>query len=245
MTAVVKFAKKTLQRLFHRVGYDVTQRRRPSQRHVLPTGDLSFDIIIDVGANEGQFAREISEVYSTAQIFCFEPLEAPFQKLTEWAATQSGRIRCFQMALGEHEGEIDMHVNEGFTPSSSVLTVTDRSVELYPQTFVDKSVTVTMSTLDAVLGDIPLDASKNILLKLDVQGFEDRVLKGASNTLSMCNAAILEVLMDHLYEGQAQFVDIMNLLHRHGLHFAGTVEQFYGPDGRVVFADALFLKAGR
>jgi len=241
----VIFIKKVVQSLFHTIGYDVTKRHKPAHRRALKTGGISFDSIIDVGANEGQFAREMLELYPTAQIFCFEPLEAPFLKLTEWAATQSGNIRCFKMALGDHIGEIEMHLNEKFTPSSSVLTITDRSIELYPQTYVDKSVSVTMSTLDTVMSEVHLDATKNMLLKLDVQGFEDRVLNGASKTLSLCNAVILEVLVEHLYEGQAQFADIVTLLHRFGLQYAGNVEQFYSPDGRVVFADVLFLRVVR
>lgn len=236
------FIKKVVQRLFHAIGYDVRKRLKAAHHRDLQTGGIPFDIIIDVGANVGQFARESLEMYPTAKIFCFEPLAAPFLKLTEWAATQHGNIQCYQMALGEHIGEIDMHLNESFTPSSSVLTITDRCIELYPLTCVDKSVSVTISTLDKVMGDVHLDASKNILLKLDVQGFEDRVLNGAGNTLSMCNAVMLEVLMDNLYEGQARFVDIVTLLHRHGLQYAGNVKQFYSPDGRVVFVDALFLR---
>jgi hypothetical protein len=101
---------------------------------------------------------------------------------------------------------------------------------------------VRVSTLDRTLADALDRLPREILLKLDVQGFEDRVLRGAGRMLALCKAVVLEVCLDPLYEGQADFHGLAQLLHEAGFRYAGNLDQAYGEDGRVVFLDAVFVK---
>lgn len=101
---------------------------------------------------------------------------------------------------------------------------------------------IPISTLDGALGDALDSMQPEILLKLDVQGFEDRVLRGGTRALSKCRAVLLEVCLEPLYEEQADFLVLAQLLYDAGFRYAGNLDQAYGDDGRVVFIDAVFIK---
>ena len=234
--------KKMLRSGVNRAGFDVIRLHRSPQRTLLGLAGLDIGAVIDVGANQGQFARLISGFFPRAQLYCFEPLPDPFQRLSAWAQTQNGRVHCFQVALGDQEGEVEMHLHEQHTPSSSLLAATDTCHRLYPQTRAERVVSVRVSTLDLELTDVVESLPPGMLLKLDVQGFEDRVLRGAEHVLGKCKAVVLEVCVDPLYEGQADFFSLAGLLQKSGFRYAGNLDQAYGEDGRVVFLDAVFVR---
>ncbi len=86
------------------------------------------------------------------------------------------------------------------------------------------------------------DALDDILVKLDVQGYEDRVIRGAQNIFQRAKVCVLEVSLDPLYSRQASFKDIFLLLDSLRFRYAGNLSQIYGDDGHVVFFDAVFVK---
>ena len=81
-----------------------------------------------------------------------------------------------------------------------------------------------------------------ILVKLDVQGFEDRVIAGGETIFKMAAACIVEVCLDDLYEGQANFKQLLEMLDRLGFQYAGNLDKTYGKDGHCIFLDAIFLR---
>lgn len=234
--------KNTVRSAVNRLGFDVIRLKRSPQRTLLGLPRLNIGTIIDVGANQGQFARMISDFFPRAELYCFEPLEEPFRQISAWAQAQNSRVHCFQLALGEQEGEMEMHLHEQHTPSSSLLAATDTCHRLYPQTQAERMTRIRVSTLDQALEDALDHMPREILLKLDVQGFEDRVLRGGTRVLSQCQAVVLEVCLDPLYEEQADFHGLAQLLHTAGFRYAGNLNQAYGEDGRVIFLDAVFVR---
>ena len=203
---------------------------------------MAIASVIDCGANEGQFGRAISAVFPEAQLYCFEPLQEPYGRLCAWAKTQHGRVQCFNFALGDEQGEVEMHRHDGHTPSSSLLASTAHGHRIYPQTQIESLSKVQLTTLDQALQRRLENMPRGILLKLDVQGFEDRVLRGASKVLDACTACVLEVCLDPLYENQAEFLELARLLDDAGYRYAGNLDQVYADDGRVVYLDAVFRK---
>ncbi|MGC8888263.1 MAG: FkbM family methyltransferase [Verrucomicrobiia bacterium] len=85
-----------------------------------------------MGANEGQFAGYISKIFSEANIFCFEPLPEAFKELSKWAESKNGKVKAFNLALGDYEGEIEMLQHTEHSPSSSILKTTKVCETLYP-----------------------------------------------------------------------------------------------------------------
>ncbi len=232
--------KNLVRAAVNRTGFDVIRVHNSPKRTLLGLAALDVGTVIDVGANQGQFARLVSGFFPRAHLYCFEPLPGPFEALSNWAKTQDGRVRCFPMALGDQEGEAEMHLHDQHTPSSSLLQATETCHRLYPQTRAESMARIRVSTLDQALESHIGAMPEAILLKLDVQGFEDRVLRGGTQVLSRCRAVVLEVCLDLLYQGQADFFQLVELLTRAGFRYAGNLDQTYGEDGRVVYLDALF-----
>ena len=80
------------------------------------------------------------------------------------------------------------------------------------------------------------------LVKMDVQGYEEQVIAGATSVLTHADACILEVIQDPMYEHQATFDGVYQQLTKLGLRYAGNLDQQYADDGRVIWLDAVFIR---
>lgn len=235
-------ALATVRKQLRKVGLDVARHRYSPEYTFAGLASQSLDTIIDVGANEGQFARRATAIWRSADIYCFEPLADPYQRLESWAREHPARIHVFKSGLGEHVGELNMHEHEKHSPSSSFLATTDQCVDVYPQTADEHLVRVAITTLDAVFPSSLRRPHGKVLLKLDVQGYEDRVLRGGASFLPRCHAVLVEVNLSNLYEGQADFLTLSNLLYDAGFQYAGNCTQHSDRDGTIIYIDALFMK---
>ena len=224
------------------IGLDLLRAKNSPRLTLLGLREMPIRSIIDVGANTGQFARDMRRFFPQATIFSFEPLPDPFMELDAWAATQGGHVRTFNLALGESSGEIPMHCHVDHTPSSSMLTATDLNAAYHPFIKAQRSCTVRIDRLDDVLSAVKTPLDQDLLLKLDVQGYEDRVLRGAPKTLRSASACVLEVGLDSLYEDQADLLTLVSLLSDAGFAYAGNLSQSYADDGHVIWLDAVFRK---
>jgi len=237
--------KRFLKKGFRQFGFDVIRTRNSPLQTLLGLREIPFDTIIDVGANTGQFAKQISTFFPRAKLFCFEPLPEPFSALSSWADSQNGRVTALNLAIGAQDGEIEMFLHENHTPSSSLLSTTKFTEDFYTFTKAQKKVLVRQTTLDAALSTSKVNPSQKILIKLDVQGYEDRVIQGGNETFSEAAACIVEVGLDTLYEGQAQFLQLQIMLDTLGYRYVGNLNQTYGDDGHCMFLDAVFLNKTR
>jgi FkbM family methyltransferase len=158
-----------------------------------------------------------------------------------WADQQKkNRIVLYNLALGEKKEQMKLHQHVRHSPSSSLLASTQHNRMMYPFTDQQVCVPVQVDTLDHVMQEVSL--LPETLIKIDVQGYEDRVIRGGRDTFSRASAVILEVCHDKLYENQANFKDLVMMLHDLGFHYAGNLEQNYDRDGHVIFLDAVFVK---
>ena len=237
--------KSLARKAFRSLGVDLVRANENTSETWLSLRNNSFGCVIDVGANEGQFATIAAAAFPNAELHCFEPLQDPFEKLSRFAiATNKTRIHCYPIALGDEPGELEFEAHLDHTSSSSFLPATDIAQSLCPPSARVEKRLVEISTLDQALPPSALDRSP-VLLKLDVQGFEDRVLRGAAKSLLQVDAAMIEVMFANFYTGQARFIDIVSLLDRGGLHYVGNVNQVYDRDGSVLWADCIFVRDPR
>jgi hypothetical protein len=90
--------------------------------------------------------------------------------------------------------------------------------------------------------DLLVPIGEDILIKLDVQGYEDRVIRGGMETFRKARACILEINLDQIYEKQADFRDLTDMLYGLGYRYVGNLDQTYGGDGHVIFIDSVFIR---
>jgi len=240
---MIYFLKKLTRKIFNQIGLDIVRISKSATHSLLGLRNLNIRTIIDVGANKGQFAKYVSSLFPDAYIYCFEPLPEPYKELKQWIEKLKFRkIKAFNIALGDREGTYEMFSHIDHSSSSSFLKTTKLCESFYPFTKKQVSIHVNLTMLDKWLKSVSIPLTPEILVKLDVQGYEDRVIRGAKRTFSMAKACILEISLDKLYEDQATFKDISLLLYKLGYNYAGNLKQIYTDDGHVIFIDAVFVK---
>lgn len=238
--------KSSAKKLLYKLGYTLTKNKRNPVFRLGGIASLPIKSVIDIGANEGategQFAQKINHYFPNAHLYCFEPLKEPFQKLEAWAKRRPAKTTVFNIALGDQEKTVKMFLHSEHSSSSSLLETTKLNETLYPFMTKQESVEVEMKTLDNVFENLPAP-EKELLIKIDVQGFEEKVITGGKKIFTQAKAVILEVAIDPLYKNQASFETILLLLKSLGFHYAGNLEQIVSPeDGHIIYFDAVFLK---
>ncbi len=236
---VAKF-KQFLHKLLRIVGIDIIRWYKIPENTLLGLTRLEISTILDIGANIGQSSQYYRRIFPKAQIYSFEPLPAVFTQLDTWAQTQNGKVRAINVAVGDRNGLMTMKEHVDFSPSSSFLERTSHSTVLFPQTTSQKEIQVTMVRLDDIVDTVELHP--DILVKMDVQGYEDRVINGGESVLRQAVACIMEVSLQPLYAGQPTFKDLCFLMGDLGFEYAGNIQQIYDEFGRVIYLDALFTK---
>lgn len=225
-----------LKKILNRFGYDVKKYRDTFATTVLP---LDIQTVLDIGANTGKVARELRGMFPTAHIHSFEPLPSCFTKLTD-SMRGDAHFTAYNIALGETEG--DMMIEESsFHPSSSLLPMTTLHKKLYPKSAGSVKKQIQVKRLDDVMRNVEL--SKNIFIKMDVQGFEDHVIRGGSEVIRNASVIQIETAFVTLYEGQPLFDDIYRLLSGLGFAYYGDVGRHYSPEtGKLIYEESLFIK---
>jgi FkbM family methyltransferase len=224
-----------------RRGIDYDHYRNLRRRWLL---DAGIRTILDIGANTGQFARLAHEVWPAAAIYSFEPLPDCFEAL-KTALPASADFHPVNCALGAAAGTLEFR-KALHTPSSSFLQMTDLHKEAFPESGggqEERTLSVAVRTLDEVARELPL--WENVLIKIDVQGYEANVIAGGAETVRRAAAVIMETSFRKLYEGQPLFEDIYETMRGLGFDFQGNMEQMVSPaDGTVVQADSIFVRRG-
>jgi FkbM family methyltransferase len=197
--------------------------------------------VLDVGANAGQFALCAQALFPGARIHSFEPLPDVYTALAR-AAAPFPAIRAWNLALGEQAGTLRFERND-YTPSSSALPMAAAHKEEFPFTERSTAVDVTVERLDDVAPR--LEIVDELLVKIDVQGYEDRVLRGGAETLRRARVVVVETSFAALYEGQARHDDVYRTLVDWGFGYRGALDQLVSPrTGEVLSADGLFVREG-
>ena len=198
--------------------------------------------VLDVGANQGQFARELRQGGYAGQITSFEPLPKPYAVLSAAAAKDPLWTIARRTAIGAEDSTITIHV-AGNSVSSSVLPMHDNHAEAAPESRYVGSETVPLHRIDTLIRPGPAD---RLLLKIDVQGYELSVLEGATALLPFCRAVKLEMSLVPLYRGQADPLELWQRLANSGFEPWSFEPAFRDPvTQRMLQMDGIFVRAGR
>lgn len=203
-----------------------------------------IDVVIDVGANTGQFALELRNAGFPGRIVSFEPSSAAHSTLTERARRDANWMVAPRMALGDRNGTIALNL-AGNSASSSVLPMLPSHVRAAPESRYVGSETADVRTLDRV-GVEYTTGGERIFLKLDVQGFEYQVLQGAGRFLQAVAGIQLELSLVPLYDGEHLFRPMLRDLEDGGFDLWSMVPGFVDPaTGRLLQLDAIFFRKER
>lgn len=183
-------------------GYDI--RRTGSHFYKRPIDFLrsrNVDLVVDVGANVGQYAESLRKDAYTGWIVSFEPIAAAYEELAA-LANKDGRWKALNMALGDKEGLANINVSQS-PVFSSILPQLPAATKFDSEAQVVRSESIRIARLDDVFAELP--TSKAAFLKIDTQGYERQVLSGAPKSLSSFVGVQMELPIIHLYEGTWKF----------------------------------------
>jgi FkbM family methyltransferase len=182
--------------------------------------EFKMETVVDVGANIGQTANRVTKVFPEAKIFCVEPVADTFEKLKN--NVSSSNISCYHLALGAENGSVDMVVpldNANNTMNSFKTPNVKDTAEGF------KKETIAVMTLDTFCKEQNIPVIN--YLKIDTEGFDLEVLKGATIMLKEKKIGFVQVEVgmnpDNLYH--AAFTDLKNYLESFDYYLFGIYEQ--------------------
>lgn len=237
--------KALLKKTLRKIGLEV-QRFLPEcsdaarMQRILQYQEI--DLVLDVGANVGQYGRYLREIGYTGKIISFEPLSSAYEQLT----AVSRKVPLWEIApcaaIGNRDGEITINISKNSVSSSTLpMLALHRSVA--PEAEYCASETVKIFKLDTIASAYIDKNSHSMYLKIDVQGQEMHVLEGASQILRSVKGIQLELSLVPLYEGETLFRDMLDYLGKLGYELYAVIPGFTDmKSGRLLQLDGIFFR---
>jgi FkbM family methyltransferase len=199
---------------------------------------LKIDVILDVGANTGQFYKDIRKLLPTPVIYSFEPLPDCFAELKRIGANDRN-FKPINVALSNHTGVVEFRKSSS-SPSSSILPMSNLHKANFPVTSGETLVQVQSRRLDEL--DDEIEFGQNLLIKIDVQGAEKEVIQGGIHTVSRAKVLFIETSFQELYVGQTLFKEMTDMLYELGFVYFGGTGYLVSPlNGSNLCEDSIFL----
>lgn len=197
------------------------------------------DLVLDVGANTGQYARRLrTRSGYEGRIVSFEPVTEAYEQL-ERSASRDPRWECRKLALGDRDGEAEI-VLGGSTDVSSFLAFREWPLAAVTTARAAGAEPVRVARLDSL--DL-VSHGRGTMLKLDVQGYEPQVLAGAARTLESVDVLECELAFEHLYEGQPSFREMVDLVEESGFAPLSVETGNFNPaTASLTYVDVVFAR---
>ena len=229
-----------MQAALGRAGWEI----RPStggaaERRVRLLESEGIEVILDVGANVGQYAMRMRANGFRGRIVSFEPYAQAHRQLDRSAA-RDPLWEAHRLAVSDTEGEAELNI-AGNSFSSSLLPMSERHLESAPGSAYVTSERVSTARLDAIWERVV--GSARPWVKLDVQGYEMHVLRGMGERLDEARVVETELSLTPLYEGAIPWRAVVDWLEDRGFTLAGVEPGFEDlSSGRMLQFDGIFLR---
>lgn len=220
----------TLRSLLRKTGYDIA-KFSPSSHPVARMQQLlraaEINLILDVGANAGQYAQHVrNNLEYKGQILSFEPLSSVFP-LLQANAKNDPSWEAVQIALGETDSTAEINIASN-SYSSSLLNMLPKHTQAAPQSRYKGKESIEVRQLDSVFEEL-CQTNGNIFMKLDTQGYEGQVLRGAHQSLNNISLVQLEMSLVPLYEGEEGFEQLYRMMQDYGYQLVAILPGFSDP----------------
>jgi len=238
--------KVLIQRMLHKMGFHLSRYSvdsSPICRRKALIDHNEIDLVLDVGGNVGQYVDEIrKDVKYGGLIYSFEPLSSAFEILkSRWDRDKNWR--GINVGLGDFDGSAIINVSENLH-SSSIMPMLAEHEKIDPHSHYVSTQEINVMQLDSWMQNNNVQ-SNNILLKIDVQGFEPKVLSGAKKSLSKIRIIQLELSLTQLYAGEMTLIPMLLLMEKIGFRLAALDSGFANWNtGEMIQMDGIFVNTG-
>lgn len=212
-------------------------------RRIKLINNYNINVILDIGANIGQYGSEMRNLGFKGEILSFEPMKEAFGKLQK-NATKDPLWKVFNYSIGERDGQTTINVAKN-SVSSSLLENLPQLTDSAPEAAFVQKETIEIRKLDNIFESLGL-IGKNIYLKIDTQGYEEMVLKGAEQSLQHVTGMQIEMSFIPSYEGAMTFDIMKTKLNNLGFHLLALENGFYDKKtGKQLEIDGIFYKKNK
>lgn len=246
--------KENIKNFLRRFGFDIIRyypssferakvidNRRRGARLLKMLTLHEIDLVLDVGANIGQYAEGLFEIGYQGKVISFEPLLDAYTKLTLVSKNNPNWEVAERCAVGNIHGEIKINIS-GNSQSSSVLNILPAHVEAAQKSAYVGSEVVKIYQLDKLVGE-RVSQFRSPFLKIDTQGYEEQVLQGASEMLPKIQGLYLEMSLIPLYEDQILFEEMLTKLTTMGFSLYNLSPGFWDyRTGRLLQVNGTFFR---
>lgn len=204
MGRLTESIKKSIHKSFNLFGFDLIKSGHFDQSfgaHLLMVfNSRKIDCVLDVGANIGQYGKFLRQIGYTGHIVSFEPVKSVFEELLRNSENDPKWI-CLNMALSDESKFGDINVYEG-TQFCSFLDISEYAKTMWSDVASAAKETVELARLDDIFPELKAKLQcGNFYLKLDTQGFDLLVFRGAGEYLKHIQAMQSELSLISVYEG--------------------------------------------
>jgi FkbM family methyltransferase len=202
----------------------------------------NIDLLFDIGANKGQYATGIMDAGYKNKIVSFEPLSSVHSIIDKQSKNYANWTVAPRCAIGSKNEEIEINISAN-SVSSTLLNMLDSHIEGAPESKIIGKEKVKVYPLDEIAEQYIAD-SKNIFLKIDVQGFEQEVLKGAEKTIRKAKGIEMEISLIPLYENQNWLLpEVLEFMKTNGFTLTSIVPAFTdNVTGKVLQCNGIFFR---
>lgn len=197
-----------------------------------------INTVIDVGANQGQFALAITDKFPKATIHSFEPLPDIYDILTS-NTKHKKQIHTYNLALGSTSGQLNFYKNN-YSHASSALPMSNFQKENIPNIDDTQLIEVPVERFDTI--GTTLSLTSPVLLKLDVQGFEKEVLVGSKQLISKIDYLVFEASFTPMYDGEATFDEMHDFAKSLGFEQVAPVGMLQSDSLKILQLDMLYQR---
>jgi FkbM family methyltransferase len=236
--------KKIIKNIFKKCGFEI--RRYEMSEEILLKHFFNFinaDLMIDVGANTGQSRDFVRSIGYKGRIVSFEPLASAHDILKEKSKHDKLWDIAPRIALADVIGECVLNVSKNYA-SSSILNMLSAHLDNAPESYYTATELILCSTLDAVWEvSIAPYKPKSIFLKIDVQGCEDKVIRGAISNIGLVKGMQIELSVVPLYKDQKLLNEMLGIIYVLGFELYALLPVFADKKtNRILQFDGLFFR---
>lgn len=234
--------KSIIKSLFNYMGIQI---RRGKIRDSLEDQAILFktdeaSVIFDIGAHTGTITEKYKKLFPEATIYCFEPFPDSFKKLQQKASALD-KVKPFQLALCDRIGKSKFHINF-YSSCNSLLPRPSKGKCYYDEKAKNiDTIEVDTTTIDDFCNEHSI--SNINILKLDVEGAELLVMKGALEKLNqkLIDLIYTEVMFVPHYENGVLFHDLCNFLSNLGYSLFDVYDLKRAENGQLRWGNAIFV----
>ena len=242
---IFHMSKRLVRKIFNICGQQIVPLPQHPMSNGIGLNTYGIRTVFDLGANAGQFATRVHNWIPNATIYSFEPLKDVYAQLQQTFAAEGISGRCFCCAVGDKKTEANLLRHVQHTPSSSLLETTTQHEAMDSRTREQHCEAVQIEVLDDLIQAEQLCVEHEVMIKLDVQGYELHALKGAELLLRSSRLVLVEINLQQLYKGQPSFFELTSYLNEFGFDYAGNLDQWQARDGTVISVDAIYYQTNR